>query len=94
MEIGHVRPKKCYKCHKLGHTAKHYRSSHQPKSHVNAVSEQQHWGGTTDPEIKITSNPECVLNVTAQTILKGTAHNLRPRITIQKTRLLSSDQSH
>ena len=93
MEIGHVRPKKCYKCHKLGHIAKHCRSSHQSKSHVNAVSEQQK-GGTIDPEIKITSNPDYVLNVTAHTILKGTAHNLRPRITILKTRLLSSEQSH
>ena len=43
MEIGHVRPKKCYKYHKLGHIAKNCRSRHQSKSHVNAVSEQQHW---------------------------------------------------
>ena len=41
MEIGHVRPKKCYKCHKLGHIAKNCRSSHQSKSRINAVSEQQ-----------------------------------------------------
>ena len=44
LEIGHVRPRKCYKCHKLGHIAKHCRSSHQSKSHVNIVSEQQHRG--------------------------------------------------
>ena len=44
MEIGHVRPKKCYKCHTLDHISKHCKSSHQSKSHVNAVSEQQHWG--------------------------------------------------
>ena len=39
-------------------------------------------GRTIDPEIKITGNPDHVLNVTAQTILKGTAQYLRPRITI------------
>ena len=43
MEIGHVRPKKCYKCHKLGHIPHHCKSCHHSKSHVNAVSEQQHW---------------------------------------------------
>ena len=53
MEIGHVRSKKCYKCHKLGHISKHCRSSHQSKSHVNTVSEQQHRGRTTDPETKL-----------------------------------------
>ena len=86
MEMGHARPKKY---HKLGHIVKHCRSSHQSKSHVNTVSEQQH-SGTIDPETKITNNPDCVLNVTAQTIFKGTSHNLRPRVTNQKTRLLSS----
>ena len=49
----------CYKCHKLGHIAKHYRSSHQSKGHVITVSKQQH-GETIDPEIRITSNPDCV----------------------------------
>ena len=60
MEIGHVRPRKCYKYHKLGHIVKHCKCNHQSKSHVNAVSEQWHWGGTIDPEIKITSNHDCV----------------------------------
>ena len=37
MEIGHMRPRKCYKCHKMGHIAKNCRS----KGHVNAVNESQ-----------------------------------------------------
>ena len=47
MEIGHVRQRKCYKCYKLGHITKLCKSSHQSKSHVNAVSEQQHRGDYT-----------------------------------------------
>ena len=35
MEIGHMRPRKCYKCHKVSHIAKNCRS----KGHVNAVNE-------------------------------------------------------
>ena len=89
MEIGHIRPKKCYKCHKLGHIAKHCRSSHQSKGHVNTASEQQHRGDYR-PRDKNYKQPRLCSNVTAQTILKGTAHNLRSRVTIWKTRLFSS----
>ena len=41
MEIGHLRPKKCYKCQKPGHTAKNCRSvgTHQHRGHVNAINE-------------------------------------------------------
>ena len=78
MEIGHDRPKKCYKYHKLGHIAKHCKSSHQSKSHVNVVSEQQHWGDYR-PRDKIYKQPRLCFKCNSPNYLKRDCPQLKAK---------------